>query len=124
MAPKCAPRAIAILAGVPRAVASVPGFRPLVARNFCAMTAAALGMPSRCSIRWVHRFNLSQVGELIAIQWAVASTIISGMDGDFYTTLRWRLLRGFMLWFYGRRCMRCGSTYRVEVDHIYRAGSG
>ena len=95
------------------------------------MTWAALRMPPRCSIndllprnRWVHRFNLSQVPELIAVQCAVASTIISGMDGDFYTTLRWRLLRGFMLWFYGRRCMRCGSTYRVEVDHIYRAGSG
>jgi len=30
---------------------------------------------------------LSQVRELIAVQRAVASTIISGMDGDFYTTL-------------------------------------
>jgi len=46
------------------------------------------------------------------------------MDGDFYTTLRWRLLRGFMLWFYGRRCMRCGSTYRVEVDHIIARARG
>jgi hypothetical protein len=44
------------------------------------------------------------------------------MDGYFYMTLRWRLLRGFMLWFYGRRCMRCGSTYRVEVDHIIARG--
>jgi hypothetical protein len=49
--------------------------------------------------RWVHRFNLSQVGEIIAIQYVVASTIMSCMDGDFYTTLRWRLMRGFMLWF-------------------------
>jgi hypothetical protein len=72
----------------------------------------------------VHRFNLSQVRELIAIQCAVSSTIISQMDGDFYTTLRWRLLRGFMLWFYGRRCMRCGSTYRVEVDHIIARARG
>ena len=40
------------------------------------------------------------------------------MDGDFYMTLRWRSLRGFMLWLYGPRCMRRGSTYRVEVDHI------
>jgi HNH endonuclease len=46
------------------------------------------------------------------------------MDSDFYTTLRWRLLRGFMLWFYGRRCMRCGSTYRVEVDHIIARARG
>ena len=46
------------------------------------------------------------------------------MDGDFYTTRRWRLLRGFMLWFYGRRCMRCGSTYRVEVDHIIARARG
>jgi hypothetical protein len=46
------------------------------------------------------------------------------MDGDFYTTLRWRLLRGFMLWFYGRRCMRCGSAYRVEVDHIIARARG
>jgi 5-methylcytosine-specific restriction endonuclease McrA len=46
------------------------------------------------------------------------------MDGDFYTTLRWRLLRDFMLWFYGRRCMRCGSTYRVEVDHIIARARG
>ena len=46
------------------------------------------------------------------------------MDGDFYTTLRWRLLRGFMLWFYGRRCMRCGSPYRVEVDHIIARARG
>jgi len=46
------------------------------------------------------------------------------MDGDFYTTLRWRLLRGFMLWFYGRRCMRCGSAYRVEVDHIVARARG
>ena len=46
------------------------------------------------------------------------------MDGDFYTTLRWRLLRSFMLWFYGRRCMRCGSTYRVEVDHIIARARG
>jgi hypothetical protein len=46
------------------------------------------------------------------------------MDGDFYATLRWRLLRGFMLWFYGRRCMRCGSTYRVEVDHIIARARG
>ena len=46
------------------------------------------------------------------------------MDGDFYATLRWRLLRGFMLWFYGRRCMRCGSTYRVEVDHIVARARG
>jgi 5-methylcytosine-specific restriction endonuclease McrA len=74
--------------------------------------------------RWGHRFNLSQVGGLIAIQCAFASTIMSGMDGDFYTTLRWRLLRGFMLWFYGRRCMRCGSTYRVEVDHIIARARG
>ena len=88
-------------------------------------------MPSMRSIhdlltrtRWGHRFNLSQVRELIAVQRAVASTIISGMDGDFYTTLRWRLLRGFMLWFYGRRCMRCGSTYRVEVDHIVARARG
>ena len=49
---------------------------------------------------------------------------MSGMDGEFYTTLRWRLLRGFMLWFYGRRCMRCGSTYRVEVDHIIARARG
>ena len=74
--------------------------------------------------RWVHRFNLSQVGELIAIQYVVTSIIMSCMDGDFYTTLRWRLLRGFMLWFYGRRCMRCGSTYRVEVDHIVARARG
>jgi 5-methylcytosine-specific restriction endonuclease McrA len=74
--------------------------------------------------RWVHRFILSQVRELIAVQCAVASTIISGMDGDFYTTLRWRLLRAFMLWFYGRRCMRCGSTCRVEVDHIIARARG
>jgi len=74
--------------------------------------------------RWVHRFNLSQVGEIIAIQYVVASTIMSCMDGDFYTTLRWRLLRGFMLWFYGRRCMQCGSTYRVEVDHIIARARG
>jgi hypothetical protein len=46
------------------------------------------------------------------------------MVGDFYTTLRWRLLRGFMLWLYGRRCMRCGSTYRVEVDHIIARARG
>jgi len=46
------------------------------------------------------------------------------MDGDFYATLRWRLLRGFMLWFYGRRCMRCGSTYRIEVDHIIARARG
>ena len=46
------------------------------------------------------------------------------MDGDFYTTLRWRPLRGFMLWFYGRRCMRCGSPYRVEVDHIIGQARG
>jgi HNH endonuclease len=46
------------------------------------------------------------------------------MVGDFYTTLRWRLLRGFMLWVYGRRCMRCGSTYRVEVDHIIARAQG
>jgi hypothetical protein len=46
------------------------------------------------------------------------------MDGDFYTTLRRRLLRGFMLWFYGRRCMRCGSTYRVEIDHIVARARG
>jgi hypothetical protein len=46
------------------------------------------------------------------------------MDGDFYTMLRWRLLRVFMLWFYGRRCMRCGSTYRVEVDHIIARARG
>jgi hypothetical protein len=49
---------------------------------------------------------------------------MSCMDGQFYTTLRWRLLRGFMLWFYGRRCMRCGSTYRVEVDHIIARARG
>jgi 5-methylcytosine-specific restriction endonuclease McrA len=49
---------------------------------------------------------------------------ISRMVGDFYTTLRWRLLRGFMLWLYGRRCMRCGSTYRVEVDHIIARARG
>jgi hypothetical protein len=72
----------------------------------------------------VHRFNLSQVREHIAVQRAVASTIVSGMNGDFYTTLRWRLLRGFMLWFYGRRCMRCGSAYRVEVDHIIARARG
>jgi hypothetical protein len=46
------------------------------------------------------------------------------MDGDFYTTLRWRLLRGFMLWFYGRRCMRCGSACHVEVDHIIARARG
>ena len=46
------------------------------------------------------------------------------MVGDFYTTLRWRLLRGFMLWFYGRRCMRCGSSHRVEVDHIIARARG
>ena len=44
--------------------------------------------------------------------------------GDFYTTLRWRLLRDYMLWFYGRRCMRCGCTYRVEVDHIIARARG
>jgi hypothetical protein len=49
---------------------------------------------------------------------------ISRMVGDFYTTLRWRLLRGFMLWLYGPRCMRCGSTYRVEVDHIIARARG
>jgi HNH endonuclease len=70
------------------------------------------------------RFNLSQVDKLIPIQCTVASTIISRMDGDFYMTLRWRLLRGFMLWFYGPRCMRCGSTYRVEVDHIIARARG
>jgi hypothetical protein len=87
--------------------------------------------PSKCSIndlppgnRWVRGFNLSQVRELIAIQRAAASTIIYDMDGDFHTTLRWRLLRGFMLWFCGRRCMRCGSTYRVEVDHIIARARG
>jgi 5-methylcytosine-specific restriction endonuclease McrA len=90
-----------------------------------------LDMPSMRSIhdlltrnRWGYRFNLSQVGEVIAIQYVVASAIMSCMDGDFYTTLRWRLLRGFMLWFYGRRCMRCGSTYRVEVDHIIARARG
>jgi 5-methylcytosine-specific restriction endonuclease McrA len=46
------------------------------------------------------------------------------MDGNFYMTLRWRLLRGFMLWLYGPRCMRCGSTYRVEVDHIIARSRG
>jgi hypothetical protein len=46
------------------------------------------------------------------------------MDGDFYMTLRWRLLRGFMLWLYGRRCMRCGSNYHVEVDHIIARARG
>jgi hypothetical protein len=46
------------------------------------------------------------------------------MDGNFYMTLRWRLLRRFMLWFYGPRCMRCGSTYRVEVDHIIARARG
>jgi hypothetical protein len=74
--------------------------------------------------RWGHRFNLSQVSALIAIQYVVASTIMSCMDGDFYATRRWRLLRGFMLWFYGRRCMRCGSTYRIEVDHIIARARG
>jgi hypothetical protein len=88
-------------------------------------------MPSMRSIhdlltrtRWGHRFNLSQVGELIAIQCVVASTIMLCMGGEFYTTFRWRLLRGFMLWFYGRRCMRCGSAYRVEVDHIIARARG
>jgi hypothetical protein len=74
--------------------------------------------------QWGHRFNLSQVSALMAIQYVVASTIMSCMDGDFYATLRWRLLRGFMLWFYGRRCMRCGSTYRIEVDHIIARARG
>ena len=90
-----------------------------------------LHMPSMRSIhdlltrtRWGHRFNLSQVGELIAIQCVVASTIMLCMGGEFYTTFRWRLLRGFMLWFYGRRCMRCGSAYRVEVDHIIARARG
>jgi hypothetical protein len=46
------------------------------------------------------------------------------MHGDFYMTLRWRLLRVFMLWLYGPRCMRCGSTYRVEVDHIIARARG
>jgi hypothetical protein len=81
-------------------------------------------LSSRWQRLWVHRFNLSQVGELMAIQCVVASTIIPCMDGNFYMTLRWRLLRGFMLWFYGRRCMRCGSTYRVEVDHIIARARG
>ena len=71
-----------------------------------------------------RRFNLPQVVELIAIQLTAASTIIWRMISDFYTTLRWRLLRGYMLWLYGRRCMRCGSTYRVEVDHIIARARG
>ena len=101
--------------------------------SFCAQFHPLLSSePSRddgaaCTFRrnrWVNRFNLSQVGELSAIQYVVTSIIVSCMDGDFYTTLRWRLLRGFMLWFYGRRCMRCGSTYRIEVDHIIARARG
>ena len=36
----------------------------------------------------------------------------------FYDSYRWRLLRRFMLWLYGAKCMRCGSTHHIEVDHI------
>jgi 5-methylcytosine-specific restriction endonuclease McrA len=96
------------------------------------MTGAALGMPvkvldQRPATPETDGYTDSichRSASLSRIQCAVASTIISGMDGDFYTTLRWRLLRGFMLWFYGRRCMRCGSTYRVEIDHIVARARG
>jgi hypothetical protein len=75
-------------------------------------------LSSRWQRLWVHRFNLSQVRELIAIQCAVASTIISDMDGDFYTTLRWRLLRGFMarrpLEIVGDRPMTLAAELRAE----------
>jgi hypothetical protein len=75
-------------------------------------------LSSRWQRLWVHRFNLSQVRELIAIQRAVASTIISDMDGDLYTTHRWRLLRGFMarrpLEIVGDRPMTLAAELRAD----------
>lgn len=43
---------------------------------------------------------------------------------DFYDGWRWRLVRRVALWLYGRRCMRCGSAHRIEVDHIIARGRG
>src|SRR5215467_1727406 len=87
-------------------------------------------MPSICSIHdLVAQKQMGPPIQFVAGRRAYRDSVrrrvhLSCMDGDFYTTLRWRLLRGFMLWFYGRRCMRCGSTYRVEVDHIIARARG
>jgi 5-methylcytosine-specific restriction endonuclease McrA len=43
---------------------------------------------------------------------------------DFYRTYRWHLLRRLMFWLYDHRCMRCGSTERLEVDHIIARARG
>jgi 5-methylcytosine-specific restriction endonuclease McrA len=101
-----------------------PRYPPICSRCEPGQASAVRQSTRSMTYRPCRRFNLSQVVELIAIQLTPASTIISRMVGDFYTTLRWRLLRGFMLWLYGRRCMRCGSTYRVEVDHIIARARG
>jgi 5-methylcytosine-specific restriction endonuclease McrA len=43
---------------------------------------------------------------------------------DFYLTLRWRFKRWQVLSLYGRRCMQCGSTRHIEVDHIIARARG
>lgn len=37
---------------------------------------------------------------------------------DFYQSKKWICLRKWAISFYGRKCLKCGSTEKIHVDHI------
>lgn len=43
---------------------------------------------------------------------------IKRSEDGFYNTKEWRILRSNVLAFYGCKCMNCGSTNDIVVDHI------
>lgn len=44
---------------------------------------------------------------------------IKSPKNKFYISDEWVELRGKVLSFYGKTCMKCGSTKNIHVDHIY-----
>ena len=48
----------------------------------------------------------------------LAESLSQQLGDDFYKSTRWRSLRRDVLKKYGSKCMCCGATEKIHVDHI------